>query len=57
MKGNFAWFGRLALTVIVVVAALAVGRELWVYYMESPGHAMGASAPMWSRLRLTCPAS
>lgn len=36
MKGNFAWLGRLALTVIVVVAALAVCRELWVYYMEQP---------------------
>ena len=36
MKGNFAWFGRLALTVLAVVAALAVGRELWVYYMEQP---------------------
>ncbi|MDN4982843.1 HlyD family secretion protein [Bradyrhizobium arachidis] len=36
MKGNFAWLGRLALTVLVVVAALGVGRELWVYYMESP---------------------
>jgi multidrug resistance efflux pump len=36
MKGNFAWFGRLALTVLAVVAALAVGRALWVYYMESP---------------------
>ncbi|MGM4956432.1 efflux RND transporter periplasmic adaptor subunit [Bradyrhizobium barranii] len=36
MKGNFAWFGRLALTVVAVVAALAVGRELWVYYMEQP---------------------
>ena len=36
MKGNFAWLGRVALTVIAVVAALAVGRGLWVYYMESP---------------------
>lgn len=36
MKGNFAWLGRLALTVLAVVAALGVGRELWVYYMESP---------------------
>jgi RND family efflux transporter MFP subunit len=36
MKGNVAWLGRLALTAIAVVAALAVGRELWVYYMESP---------------------
>lgn len=36
MKGNLAGLGRLALTIIVVVAALAVGRELWVYYMESP---------------------
>lgn len=36
MKGNFAWLGRLLLTAIVVVAALAVGRELWVYYMEQP---------------------
>ena len=34
MKGNFAWLGRVALTVIAVVAALGVGRELWVYYME-----------------------
>lgn len=36
MKGNVAGLGRLALTVLAVVAALAVGRELWVYYMESP---------------------
>jgi RND family efflux transporter MFP subunit len=36
MKGNFAWLGRLLLTAIVVIAALAVGRELWVYYMEQP---------------------
>lgn len=36
MKGNLAWLSRLALTVIAVVLALAVGRELWVYYMESP---------------------
>ena len=36
MKGNFAWLGRVALTLIAVVAALAVGRALWVYYMESP---------------------
>ncbi|MET4799569.1 HlyD family secretion protein [Bradyrhizobium sp. LB11.1] len=36
MKGNFAWLARLALTVLAVVAAIGVGRELWVYYMESP---------------------
>ncbi|MGL9618355.1 HlyD family secretion protein [Bradyrhizobium sp. U531] len=36
MKGNLAGLGRLALTVLAVVAAIAVGRELWVYYMESP---------------------
>lgn len=36
MKGNVAWLGRIALTVLAVVAALAVGRELWVYYMEQP---------------------
>ncbi|MGY3459738.1 multidrug resistance efflux pump [Bradyrhizobium sp. LM3.4] len=36
MKGNFAWLGRLALTALAIVAALAVGRELWVYYMEQP---------------------
>ncbi|UGY05963.1 HlyD family secretion protein [Bradyrhizobium quebecense] len=36
MKGNFAWLGRVALTAIALVAALAVGRALWVYYMESP---------------------
>jgi RND family efflux transporter MFP subunit len=36
MKGNVAWLGRLALTLLAVVAALAVGRELWVYYMEQP---------------------
>ncbi|WP_407168778.1 efflux RND transporter periplasmic adaptor subunit [Bradyrhizobium sp. ORS 111] len=36
MKGNLAWLSRLALTVVVVVAALAVGRGLWAYYMESP---------------------
>jgi RND family efflux transporter MFP subunit len=36
MKGNFAWFGRVALTALAVVAALAVARGLWAYYMESP---------------------
>jgi hypothetical protein len=36
MKGNFAWLARLAVTVIAVLAALAVGRELWAYYMEQP---------------------
>ncbi|WP_375787177.1 efflux RND transporter periplasmic adaptor subunit [Bradyrhizobium sp. Pha-3] len=36
MKGNFTWLGRVALTAIALVAALAVGRALWVYYMESP---------------------
>ena len=36
MKGNFAWLGRVALTAIALVAALAVGRALWVYYMELP---------------------
>jgi RND family efflux transporter MFP subunit len=36
MKGNFAWLGRVALTLLVVAAALAVGRGLWGYYMESP---------------------
>jgi RND family efflux transporter MFP subunit len=36
MKANLAWLGRLMLTAAVVVAALAVGRALWVYYMESP---------------------
>ena len=36
MKGTFAWLGRVALTLVAVVAALAVGRGLWVYYMESP---------------------
>ncbi|MHC2620126.1 multidrug efflux pump subunit AcrA (membrane-fusion protein) [Bradyrhizobium huanghuaihaiense] len=36
MKGNLALFGRIALTVLAVIAALVVGRELWVYYMESP---------------------
>jgi RND family efflux transporter MFP subunit len=36
MKANFAWVGRLAVTAIAVLAALAVGRALWIYYMESP---------------------
>ncbi len=36
MKGNFAWLGRFALTLFAIVAALAVGRALWVYYMDSP---------------------
>ncbi|MCC8982220.1 HlyD family secretion protein [Bradyrhizobium acaciae] len=36
MKGNFAWLGRVALTAIALVAALAVAHGLWVYYMESP---------------------
>lgn len=36
MKGNFAGLGRLALTALAVLAALAVSRELWVYYMEQP---------------------
>ncbi|GEC55324.1 RND family efflux transporter MFP subunit [Bradyrhizobium japonicum] len=36
MKGNFAWLGRVALTAIAVIAALAVARALWVYYMEAP---------------------
>jgi RND family efflux transporter MFP subunit len=36
MKGSFTLVGRVAVTVIVVIAALAVGRALWVYYMESP---------------------
>jgi RND family efflux transporter MFP subunit len=36
MKGRFAWLGRVALTLLAVVAAIAVGRGLWVYYMETP---------------------
>ncbi|PWT86386.1 MAG: efflux transporter periplasmic adaptor subunit [Proteobacteria bacterium] len=36
MKGSFAWLGRVALTLLAVVAAIAVGRGLWAYYMESP---------------------
>ena len=36
MKGSLAWLGRLAVTIIAVIAAIGVGRELWVYYMESP---------------------
>ena len=36
MKGNFAWLGRVALTAVALVAALAVAHALWVYYMESP---------------------
>lgn len=36
MKGKFAWLGRLAVTLLAVIAALAVGRALWVYYMEQP---------------------
>jgi len=36
MKASFAWVGRLAVTAIAVVAALGVGRALWIYYMESP---------------------
>ena len=36
MKGSFAWLGRVALTLLAVVAAIAFGRGLWAYYMESP---------------------
>ena len=36
MNGNFAWLRRVAVTVLAVVAALAVARELWIYYVESP---------------------
>ena len=36
MKGSFAWLGRVVLTLLAVVAAIAVGRGLWAYYMESP---------------------
>jgi RND family efflux transporter MFP subunit len=36
MKGSFTWLGRVALTLLAVVAAIAVGRGLWAYYMESP---------------------
>ena len=44
MKGNFAWLGRVALTAIALVAALAVGRALWVYYMELPWTRDGRAA-------------
>jgi len=36
MKGTFAWLGRVAVTLVAIVAALAVARALWIYYMESP---------------------
>jgi RND family efflux transporter MFP subunit len=36
MKGNLAGLGRILLTLIAVIAALAVARGLWAYYMESP---------------------
>jgi RND family efflux transporter MFP subunit len=36
MKGIFASLGRVVVTLVVVVAALFVGRGLWSYYMEQP---------------------
>src|SRR5271154_1798575 len=36
MKTNVSLFRRFAVTVLAVIAALAVGRYLWVYYMEAP---------------------
>ncbi|MBR0797673.1 HlyD family secretion protein [Bradyrhizobium jicamae] len=36
MKGTLAWLGRVAVTLVAIVAALAVARGLWIYYMESP---------------------
>lgn len=56
-EGNFAWLGRLALTFITVALALAVGRELWVYYMEQPWTRDGRVRADVVRSRPTCRAS
>ncbi len=36
MKNIAAFIRRFAVTAVMVVAALAVGRYLWVYYMDAP---------------------
>jgi multidrug resistance efflux pump len=36
MKNIFGFIRRFAVTALMVVAALAVGRYLWVYYMDAP---------------------
>lgn len=36
MKNIVAFIRRFAVTAVMVVAALAVGRYLWVYYMDAP---------------------
>lgn len=33
---SLKFLGRMAVTLIVVIAALAVGRQLWVHYMDEP---------------------
>ncbi len=36
MKSFFAFTGRLAMTLVVVAAAAAVGTRLWTYYLDAP---------------------
>ncbi len=36
MKNTVGFIRRFAVTMLMVVAALAVGRYLWVYYMDAP---------------------
>jgi multidrug resistance efflux pump len=36
MKNAVSFIRRFAVTALAVVAALAVGRYLWVYYMDAP---------------------
>jgi multidrug resistance efflux pump len=36
MKNTVGFFRRFAVTALAVVAAIAVGRYLWVYYMDAP---------------------
>jgi RND family efflux transporter MFP subunit len=36
MKNTIGFVRRFAVTALMVVAALAVGRSLWVYYMDAP---------------------
>ena len=36
MKNTVGFIRRFAVTLLMVVAAIAVGRSLWVYYMDAP---------------------
>ena len=36
MKNTVPLIRRFAVTILMVVAAVAVGRYLWVYYMDAP---------------------